>query len=79
VAKEHGHRPLTVYAAWAEGAPESNIRAIWTARNPKEAEMTRHGEDTTEAPVNDTGPINPRARDARCLPGLRARRKRAHV
>jgi len=38
VAKEHGHRPLTmltVYAAWTEGAPESDIRAIRHARNPK--------------------------------------------
>lgn len=31
VAKEHGHRPLTmltVYAAWTEGAPEQDIRTI---------------------------------------------------
>jgi hypothetical protein len=39
VAKEHGHRPLTmltVYAAWTEGAVESDVRAIRTARNPKD-------------------------------------------
>jgi hypothetical protein len=37
VAKEHGHRPLTmltVYAACSEGAPESDIRVIRRARNP---------------------------------------------
>jgi integrase len=37
VAKEHGHRPLTmltVYAAWTEGSAESDIRAIRRARNP---------------------------------------------
>jgi len=47
VAKEHGHRPLTmltVYAAWAEGAPESDIRTIRTARNPKEEKTIRHWE-----------------------------------
>lgn len=35
VAKEHGHRPttmLTVYAAWAEGAVESDSQAIRQAR-----------------------------------------------
>jgi hypothetical protein len=38
-AKEHGHRPLTmltVYAAWTEGAAESDTRAVRTARNPKD-------------------------------------------
>jgi hypothetical protein len=38
VAKEHGHRiitMLTVYAAWTEGAVESDIAAIRAARNQK--------------------------------------------
>jgi hypothetical protein len=59
VAKEHGHRPLTmltVYAAWAEGAPESDSRAIRTARNPKEERTIRHP-DATAAPVNDASTI----------------------
>jgi len=54
VAKEHGHRPLTmltVYAAWADGAPESDIRAIRAARNPKDEKMIRHG----EGPSMNTG------------------------
>ena len=36
VAKEHGHRlttMLTVYAAWAEGAVETDIAAIREAMN----------------------------------------------
>ena len=36
VAKEHGHRPttmLSVYAAWLEGAMESDIAAIREAMN----------------------------------------------
>lgn len=36
VAKEHGHRPttmLSVYAAWTEGAVESDITAIREAMN----------------------------------------------
>jgi hypothetical protein len=38
VAKEHGHRiitMLTVYAAWTEGAVESDIAAIRAARKQK--------------------------------------------
>jgi integrase len=60
VAKEHGHRPLTmltVYAAWTEGAPENDIRAIRAARNPKAWTTIRHCE-ATAAPVNDVGPIS---------------------
>jgi hypothetical protein len=60
VTKEHGHRPLTmltIYAAWTEGAPEHDIRAIRAARNPKEGKTIRHAEATT-APVKDAIPIN---------------------
>jgi hypothetical protein len=49
VAKEHGHRPLTmltVYAAWTEGAPKRDIRALRAARNPKEAKTIWHWEGT---------------------------------
>jgi integrase len=49
VAKEHGHRPLTmltVYAAWTEGATEHDIRAIRAARNPKEGKTIRHLDGT---------------------------------
>jgi len=57
VAKEHGHRPstmLTVYAAWTEGAPESDTRAI---RHP----------DTTAAPVNDARKIKSSAAARRSI------------
>jgi integrase len=59
VAKEHGHRPLTmltVYAAWTEGAPENDIRAIRAARNPKEWKTIRHS-DGTAASAIDAGPV----------------------
>jgi hypothetical protein len=49
VAKEHGHRPLTmltVYAVWTEGAVESDIRAIRTARNPKDRRTIGHPDGT---------------------------------
>jgi integrase len=49
VAKEHGHRPLTmltVYAAWTEGSPEHDIRAIRAARNLKEWRTIRHCDGT---------------------------------
>ena len=56
VAKEHGHRPLTmltVYAAWADGAPESDSRAIRAARNAEDDQTIRH-EEGTRALVQDT-------------------------
>jgi integrase len=59
VAKEHGHRPLTmltVYAAWTEGAPEHDVRAIRAARNPKDRQMLRHSEGTAPSPI-DAGPV----------------------
>jgi integrase len=49
VAKEHGHRPLTmltVYTAWTEGSPEYDIRAIRSARNLNERKAIRHCEGT---------------------------------
>jgi hypothetical protein len=52
VAKEHGHRPLTmltVYAAWTEGAVESDIRAIRTARNPKDRRTIGHPDGTARS------------------------------
>jgi hypothetical protein len=53
VAKEHEHRPLTmltVYAAWTEGAPESDIRAIRRARNPNGRRGIRHSDGTVTSP-----------------------------
>jgi hypothetical protein len=71
VAKEHGHRPLTmltVYAAWTEGAPEHDIRAIRAARNPQEWKTIRHS-DATGAPVKAANPINSAAAARRPITG----------
>jgi integrase len=63
VAKEHGHRPLTmltVYAAWTEGAPESDIRAIRHARNPNGRRGVRHltGTDTSPSASDAVNSVN---------------------
>jgi hypothetical protein len=58
VAKEHGHRPLTmltVYAAWTEGATEHDIRAIRAARNPKEGKTIRHSVGTSRSTIGTDG------------------------
>jgi integrase len=75
VAKEHGHRPLTmltVYAAWAEGAPESDSRAIRAARNPREERTIR-----TQMPPRRRSTTrvrsNPQPQPVGQLPGLPAR------
>jgi hypothetical protein len=50
VAKEHGHRPLTMlmeYATWTEGAPESDIRAIRRARDGNGRGAICHPDGTT--------------------------------
>jgi hypothetical protein len=51
IAKEHGHRivtMLTVYAAWVEGAVEADIEAIREARDPRRcrASSARRGDST---------------------------------
>jgi len=67
VTKEHGHRPLTmlkVYAAWVEGAPESDIRAIRAARNPKEWKPLGTGKAPPGHRSTTPDRSSPRARDA---------------
>jgi hypothetical protein len=44
---------LTVYAAWTEGAPDHDIRAIRARAIRKGWKAIRHSE-ATAAPVNDT-------------------------
>jgi integrase len=70
VAKEHGHRiitMLTVYAAWTEGAVESDIAAIRAARNQKRssARYTRSAVRNATIPTRTyvhEEPINPPVR-----------------
>lgn len=60
VAKEHGHRPttmLTVYAAWAEGAAESDSQAIREARDRTRRPRIRRGSVKTHADAQFAGAL----------------------
>ncbi len=58
VAKEHGHRlttMLTVYAAWTEGAVESDIAAIREAMNCTRRPRGQRADQTTQSPAPVSG------------------------
>jgi integrase len=63
VGKEHGHRPttmLTVYAAWAEGAAESDSQAILEARERTRRPRVRQISINPPADVPSKGTPIPR-------------------
>src|SRR5882757_2197300 len=68
VAKEHGHRVLTmltVYAAWTDGAVEADLIALREAMGYARRKTSRHPAVTATAPA---GSITDTVRDERGSP-----------
>ena len=80
VAKEHGHRPttmLSVYAAWTEGAVESDITAIREAMNCTDRQGARH--KTAGARSGAETPTPARTGLAASRPDRRSRTRRSEL